>query len=1071
MSIRTRTAALLLLGSGFCALVYQTAWLREFRLIFGASTAASAAVLGVFMAGLGFGGIILGKRVERSTRPLGFYGYLEMLIAASAAVSPLLIYLARQVYISLGGTTALGLMVGTIVRLILAGAILGFPTFLMGGTLPAVARAVVSREDVSRRSLGVLYGVNTLGAVTGALAGTFYLFENFGNHLTLWWAVGLNLVIALLAIQISKAGPETPMDVPATTADESGAPPARTAFLLAAAGAVGFAFLLMEMVWYRMLAPLFGGSTFAFGLILAIALLGIGFGGVTYALSGAKRSASVNLFALTCGAEALLIAIPYALGDRIAVAAMLLRPLGTLGFYGHVVAWAALCSIIVLPAALVSGFQFPLLISLLGSGRTRIGSQTGAAYAWNTIGALMGSLAGGFGFMPLFSAPGVWRLVVWLLAVVAVAAALLSAIKLRRLLRALLPAGIAGLAVVMLLTTGPTAFWRHSQIGIGGLREYHGSQNDIHELMNRTRRHILWQTDGLESSVALADADSLAFIQNGKSDGNAKTDAGTQVMCGLVGAALHPHPESAMVIGLGTGSTAGWLAAVPTIQRVDVLELERSIVKVAEACSPVNHQALANPKLHVTIGDGREILLTSKRQYDLIVSEPSNPYRAGVAGLFTREFYQSIEHRLTSGGMFLQWMQTYDVDDRTIEIFYRTLGSVFPNVESWQTEEGDLLLVATREPVSYDVDALRQRLATEPFKSAIHGAWHAEGLEEFLGHYVANADVSRKMANLQPWPLNTDDQTVIEFAFARCVSATNVFHLPNMRAAARVAGCDRPKIAEDRIDWNHVREAQISSYLTLSSTEPLRALLPTDQRTRADAFVQYRVGDLASALRSWSAQPAQPQTLSQLLLVAECLAASGDPSAGKYVDWLEKSLPLDAKAIRAELLAQQGRPGEAVSTMAQFLRASHDNAWADQDVIRRSLSRAELIAKSAPTTDAAQTFYEILSKPLAVWNCDADRLSRLIALGLQLDGWRPGKHTVEAVNAFEPSVFWQRRFLEIRKACYVNLGDKRAPGAVRDLDKFITNQAFTADAPALARAFKAGEGSGYATEPSAVRPK
>src|SRR6185295_14527669 len=130
-------------------------------------------------------------------------------------------------------------------------------------------------------------------------------------------------------------------------------------------------------------------------------------------------------------------------------------------------------------------------------------------------------------------------------------------------------------------------------------------------------------------------------------------------------------------------------------------------------------------------------------------------------GLFTREFYQSIERRLTRGGMFLQWMQTYDIDDRTIEIFYRTLGTVFPNVESWQTEEGDLLLVATREPISYDATALRQRLSQEPLRSGLRSAWRADGLEEFLGHYVGNAEVSKRMQDLQPWPLNTDDQTVI----------------------------------------------------------------------------------------------------------------------------------------------------------------------------------------------------------------------------------------------------------------------------------------------------------------------
>src|SRR6266404_4185517 len=186
MTSRTRLIALLLFGSGFCALIYQTTWLREFRLIFGASTAASAAVIGVFMAGLGFGGIILGRRSEAKPQPLAFYGRLELLIALTAACSPLLIWAVRQLYIAVGGTAALGIIPGTILRLLFAALILGVPTFLMGGTLPAAARAVVLREDTERRSIGFVYGANTLGAVVGACAGTFYFFENFGNRLTLW---------------------------------------------------------------------------------------------------------------------------------------------------------------------------------------------------------------------------------------------------------------------------------------------------------------------------------------------------------------------------------------------------------------------------------------------------------------------------------------------------------------------------------------------------------------------------------------------------------------------------------------------------------------------------------------------------------------------------------------------------------------------------------------------------------------------------------------------------------------------------------------------------------------------
>ena len=437
------------------------------------------------MAGLGFGGIVLGRYSEKQTRPLAFYGKLELLIAISAALSPLVIF-SRSLYLCCawgychhghdawndhasgsGGSGSRG------------------ADILDGRNPAAVARAVVAREDTARRSLGILYGVNTLGAVSGALAGTFYLFENFGNRISLWWAAVLNIAVALIALRVSRSA--VPINVAAPeqvqSDGESARPQINPKFVFAAAAVVGFAFFLMEMVWYRMLAPLMGGSTFTFGLILSIALLGIGVGGVVYAFFDLKRAASLQFFALTCAAEALFIAVPYALGDRIAMAAMLLRPLGTLGFCGHVMAWTALCSLVIFPAALVAGLQFPLLIALLGTGRKGVASQTGAAYAWNTIGALIGSLAGGFGFMPIFSAPGVWRIVVVILAALAIVAAFLPSPGRTRWTRALVPLGTAALALTMLTAIGPTAFWRHSQIGIGALRQYHASPNEVNDMI------------------------------------------------------------------------------------------------------------------------------------------------------------------------------------------------------------------------------------------------------------------------------------------------------------------------------------------------------------------------------------------------------------------------------------------------------------------------------------------------------------------------------------------------------------------------------------------------------------
>ncbi|HYO68139.1 MAG TPA: fused MFS/spermidine synthase, partial [Archangium sp.] len=376
MNARVWKIAPLLFGSGFCALVYQTAWQRELRLIFGASTAASAAVLAIFMGGLGLGGALLGGRVDREKRPLAFYANLELLISLSAALTPLLVWLARTVYTALGGSVSMGLGLGSVVRLVLSALVLAVPTLLMGGTLPAAARAAETADDVRRRALAVLYGLNTLGAVAGAAASTFLLFEVFGTRSTLWLAALLNVLVALVARSVARDMPEhevapegSPAASPATAAagestPATALPPRR--FVLGAAALVGFAFFLMELVWYRMLGPLLGGSTFTFGLILVVALAGIGLGGAAYAAWGQQRPATLRGFALTCLLEALLLAVPLALGDRVAVLADMVRQMSIFGFGGLVLGWAFVAAVVVLPAAFVSGVQFPLLLALLG---------------------------------------------------------------------------------------------------------------------------------------------------------------------------------------------------------------------------------------------------------------------------------------------------------------------------------------------------------------------------------------------------------------------------------------------------------------------------------------------------------------------------------------------------------------------------------------------------------------------------------------------------------------------------------------------------------------------------------
>jgi MFS family permease len=315
MSSRTSRVATLLFGSGFCALVYQTAWLREFRLIFGASTLASAAVLAIFIGGLGAGSLILGPRADRHPRPLLFYAALEAIVAVSAALTPLLILLARAIYLASGGAGTLGTIAATVERLILSVLVLAVPTIAMGGTLPAAARAVTSLGDVRRQSLSTLYALNTIGAVAGCLAATFFLLEVYGTRATIWLAAAVNILVAVSARVLDRANQQNlsnPSNLPELSNLSNQEHPESpenqsTVFVTVAAAAVGFAFFLMELVWYRLLAPLLGGSVFTFGLVLAVALAGIGLGGLLYSLASSDRPASLSGFAASCLLEALAV--------------------------------------------------------------------------------------------------------------------------------------------------------------------------------------------------------------------------------------------------------------------------------------------------------------------------------------------------------------------------------------------------------------------------------------------------------------------------------------------------------------------------------------------------------------------------------------------------------------------------------------------------------------------------------------------------------------------------------------------------------------------------------------------
>ncbi len=1034
--------AVLLFGSGFCALVYQTAWLRMLRDVFGASTAASAAVLAIFMGGLGFGGLLLGPLADRRRSPLGFYALLEMGVAVAAGLSPWLVAVVQKAYIGLGGSASLGLPGGTVVRLLLAALVLGVPTFLMGGTLPAASRAVERSADEGRRVVGLLYALNTLGAVAGTLLTTFWALEALGVRKTVWIAALLNLLIALVARNQARALPAEEAAGEGGSAEPAagGADGAATGwFVPLAAGVVGFAFLLMELVWYRMLAPLLGGSSYTFGLILALALLGIGLGGLLYAAGPAHRRPTLATFAGTCALEALFLALPFAAGDRVAVVAAMLRPLGNAGFFPLILGWSAVTAFVVLPAAVVAGYQFPLLIALLGSGRERVGREIGVTYAANTVGAIAGSIAGGFGLLPLLTAPGVWRLVVVLLLLLAVAAVIAGAAGAAGQRRGVplragaLPLATAAVVLLLLSAPGPTAFWRHSPIGAGRVDSHSwNGPNDVRAYQEMSREGIVWEADGVESSVALNVSDEISFLVNGKADGTARSDAPTQVMGGLVGALLHPSPRRALVVGLGTGSTAGWLAAVPTMERVDVVELEPAVVEVARACAAVNQDVLRNPKVHLVIGDGRELLLTTGERYDIIFSEPSNPYRAGIASLFTEDFYRAVRQRLRPGGVFLQWLQGYELDAQVVGLVYGTLGAVFPAVETWAIHVDDLLLVASTAPLSHDVARLRARAAQEPYRTALSRVWGVEGAEGFYTGYLASPGLARAMHAREGQAINTDDHPILEFGFARNLGRRGLFRMEDLSALAALRREDRPAL-QGTLDWSRVQELRSARWAFWARDVPQPA--PGVDPAAAERILARRAwsrSDLPLACARWLSQPEGPAMPSDRLLVAECMATVRDPEAPAHAEGLRQEHPVEADLVLAIWHLAAGRSADAARHLAAAFRAARAQPWTHQEMLDRGLLLAERLALREPAV--ARVLYEALDEPFAV------RLSENARLRVRFDivrglGWQD--RCVEALAPFEPHPIWEEQILAWRAVCYEQKGHPLQDRALRDLQDFL----------------------------------
>jgi len=720
--------------SGAAGLVYEVVWARYLDLILGGTAYAHTMVLAAYMGGMALGAWFFGRLSDRLTQPLVAYTYLELAIGLYGLVFPTLFSLGSSLYLVLAGPLGTTGVLGVFNKLLVSALLLVPSTFLMGGTLPLLTRAV-SRfpEDVGRRVSG-LYFINSLGAVTGTLLAGFLLIRVLGNAATVTTAAAINILVGLGLLGAWRYGYLGEGRIEPLTAEEGTAradseiiaerpaegpdwPQDRQRLALWyrvavwGAGVSGLIVMVYEVSWIRLLSTILGSSTYSFTLMLAAFITGIALG----SLVARRLARRVRPFLHFGAAEvlmglAMLAALPLYAG--LPFTFLKLQGVVTRTPSGYVVYETLkylFCLGIMLLPTLASGAALPLATDAAARLSRRVGSPVGRVYAVNTLGTIIGALAGGLILIPGLGVKLTLELAIavnllfglWVLG-------LHPAVTRRRIQQ------VAGLAAV--LAVGYLLFvpgWDQRALATGVFREHRARGVAETEYASRLQRYeVLYYQEDVNGTVAvLRDRPTGAhsLVVNGKADASSYLgDQTTQTLIPAIPALMVPDARRALIVGLGSGQSAGHLLRYP-VEKVEVIEISPGVVEASHYFDDINGRPLEDPRTELVTQDAKTYLLNRPdARYDLILSEPSNPWIAGIGGLFSLDYFRALRGRLEPGGVVAQWIHTYEQTDETLTSVLVTFGEAFPYVTAWSMSRSDLLLVGSTEPVEWDFEAAEE---------------------------------------------------------------------------------------------------------------------------------------------------------------------------------------------------------------------------------------------------------------------------------------------------------------------------------------------------------------------------
>ncbi len=965
---------LLFLLSGATALAYQVTWVRNVTLIFGTSYQATSIVLAAFMGGLCIGGFLFGHLTDRIERPLRTYALLEIAIAAYALVLPTLLSAIDSIYVD--AARAADGITPTIaaLRVVMAGVALLPPTILMGATLPVLVSGLVDRQSEFGTRLSWLYGINTLGAVTGAVTTGFVLIPALGVWNTQITAVIVNVGIGALGLAIDHrlgvlrtASPaeEEAAQTPALALQTS----ERFAAHLAYRGAAvcGMSALALEVMWTRAVSHAVGTTTYSFTVMLASFLTGIWLGSWLHAafptrhMSPARQLAIVMVVIGLTGLAAshwiprlpeLVVQLNVALYGVVPRIQNLTTLLG--GFA------------VMLVPCIFMGISFPLTgEARLSLGRS-VGQSAGDTIGWNTLGSIVGSLLAGFVLIPFL---GLQRGMILAAGLYLAYGALILVAPLiaQAGARRWLATGAATATVVLLLFAGrwlpewdvrSLGGFQNNQLPFYVTRD---GETKVREMIEDTV--VRYYDEGRAATVSVVDmAGSYALLINGKVVAtDTLIDMQNQLMLGHAPLLSHPDPKKALVVGLGTGFTLASLTGHQSLEEITLVEIEPKVIAAQPQFAPVNFDPLSDPRLRVEVQDGRNYLKTTREKFDVITADPIHPWNAGSGYLYTVEYYKTVRDRLTEGGVACQWLPIYGLSVENFKSIVATFNEVFPEVTLWQMGI-DSVLVGSNAPFTFDLDRLAERLAEPGIEEQLR-LIGVEQVHTFMAELALDNAAVRAYA--KDGIVNRDDNLYLEFASPLSIGTQEG--------------------ATSRIELNRARQRPLPDSLFENLTPADREALARARKAKHDTLEAY------FTLRSTQERIRRAREIlatepgfgpAEWLLSEEIVKharANRTPNAlGPEVDALREAVALDPEfggARRALGLALL-RAGAFEEAITQFERSNalRPNRW----TTLAQLSRAQVAAgRRDDALDSLRAAIEI-NPNNAVLN---ERLARLEAGG------------------------------------------------------------------------------------------